>query len=93
MTTQPPSNQLADGTNADVLNAEVSMRHAESHTARVGGVPKQRVGRPALGQGESQVLQIRLDRRTRSQLDALAERECTTASAVVRNALDAWLAP
>ena len=50
------------------------------------------VGRPSLGgDGPSDVVQVRLDEQLRRQLAARAVRENTTPSAVVRDAIKAWL--
>jgi predicted transcriptional regulator len=49
------------------------------------------VGRPALGNGTSPVLQVRLDEQTRQQLTERAEREHTTPSRIARDAIQAFL--
>ena len=49
------------------------------------------VGRPALGEGEAPVLQVRVPQELRAALAARAENEATTASEIVRRALRAYL--
>lgn len=49
------------------------------------------VGRPALGEGESPVLQVRVPQELREALAARADREATSASEIVRRALRAYL--
>jgi hypothetical protein len=49
-------------------------------------------GRPSLsGEGQSPVVQVRLDKALRDRLGEIAEREQTTPSEIVRRALDAYL--
>jgi hypothetical protein len=49
------------------------------------------VGRPALGNGTSPVLQVRLDEQLRQQLVERAERDHTTPSRIARDAIQAFL--
>jgi hypothetical protein len=49
------------------------------------------VGRPALGNGTSPVLQVRLDEQLRKQLTERAERDHTTPSHIAREAIQAFL--
>ena len=52
---------------------------------------KFRMGRPPLGDGPSSVIQVRLDEQLRQQLAERAATEHSTPSAIVRDALKAWL--
>ena len=52
---------------------------------------KFRLGRPSLGDGPSSVIQVRVDDELRALLSKRAEHEHSTPSAVVRDALRAWL--
>jgi len=52
---------------------------------------RRRAGRPAMGSGPAAVLPVRLDPELRRALDARAEAEDTTVSAVVRDALREYL--
>ena len=52
---------------------------------------RNRVGRPSLGDGPSSVLQVRLDEQTHRRLAARAENDHQPPSAVVRDAIKAWL--
>ena len=83
---------LSDGTvrtEADyermALEVETTLPDMERLKAR------RKSGRPALGDGESPVLQVRLDRETQTQLAELAEHDHTTPSAVARDAIKAFL--
>ena len=69
----------------------------EAETTEIDGerlLDRQRrgVGRPALGDGVSPVLQVRLDERMRRQLAERAKREHTTPSSLAREAIQAFLA-
>ena len=48
-------------------------------------------GRPSLGEGVSPVMRVRLDEALRQQVAERAEREHTTPSNVVRDAIKAWV--
>ena len=50
-----------------------------------------RMGRPTIGDGPAGVLQVRFDDALRSRLAEAAEAEHTTPSAIVREAVQAWL--
>ncbi len=52
---------------------------------------KFRMGRPPLGDGPSSVIQVRVDDELRALLKQRAEHEHSTTSAVVRDAIKAWL--
>ena len=52
---------------------------------------KFRMGRPPLGDGRSSVIQVRLDEQLRQQLAERAATEHSTPSAIVRDAIKAWL--
>ena len=83
--------------NGDVLSeADFERMADEAETAEIDVerlLERQRrgVGRPALGEGVSPVLQVRLDEATRQRLTARAEREQRPASAIARDAIKAWL--
>ena len=67
------------------LEAETTLPDIERLKAR------RRVGRPALGEGVSPVLQVRLDEQTRQRLTERAERDHRTPSEIAREAIHAWL--
>ena len=83
---------LADGTvrtEADyermALEAETTLPDMERLKAR------RRSGRPSLGDGESPILNVRLDAETRVKLNERARREHSTPSGLVRDAIKAFL--
>ena len=83
---------LSDGTvrtEADYERMALEVEAALPDMARLKA--RRRSGRPALGDGESPVLQVRLDRETQTQLAALAELDRTTPSAVARDAIRTYL--
>lgn len=78
-------------TEADYEQMADEAEHAVIDVDRLLDRQRRGVGRPALGEGVSPVLQVRLDEKTRQQLAERAATEHSTPSAVVRDAIKAWL--
>ena len=64
--------------------AEIDIEAIAARAVRPGG-------RPRLGNGPSNVLQVRLDPETRAQLDERAAHDHRTASAIAREAIQRYL--
>ena len=79
-------------TETDFERMADEVEHAEIDVERLLDRQRRGVGRPALGEGVSPVLQVRLDARTHQQLAERAKRDHTTASNIARDAIQAFLA-
>lgn len=84
-----PSGQVL--TDADFNQMAEAAEVAAFDVDRVDRTSTRRGGRPALGDGPSSVLQVRLDARLRAKLVERAEHEHRTASSIAREAITAWL--
>jgi Ribbon-helix-helix protein, copG family len=85
---------LPDGTvrtEADYQQMAVEAEEMEIDVDKLRRTGKFRMGRPPLGDGPSSVIQVRLDDQLRQQLTERAASEHSTPSAVVRDAIKAWL--
>ena len=85
---------LSSGRVLSETDLEQAAIDAETITADVAQLRERartRMGRPSLGEGVSEVVQVRLDQETRDKLAERAAREQRTPSAVVRDAIKAWL--
>lgn len=79
-------------TEADYERMALEAETMEIDVERLLERQRRGVGRPALGEGISPVLQVRLDEQTRTKLAERAAREHRTPSAVARDAIQAFLA-
>ena len=79
-------------TEADFERMADEAEQAEIDVERLLDRQRRGVGRPALGEGVSPVLQVRLDEQTRQLLAERAKRDHTTASSIARDAIQAFLA-
>ena len=79
-------------TEADFERMALEVETAEIDVERLLDRQRRGVGRPALGDGVSPVLHIRLDEQTRQQLAERAKRDHTTPSSIARDAIQAFLA-
>jgi hypothetical protein len=79
-------------TEADFERMALEVETADIDVERLADRQRRGVGRPALGDGVSPVLQIRLDEQTRQRLAERAKKDHTTASGVAQDAIQAWLA-
>jgi hypothetical protein len=79
-------------TEADFDQMAVEAETVEINVERLIDRQLRGVGRPALGDGVSPVLQIRLDSRLLEKLADRAKRDHTTPSSVARDAITAFLA-
>ena len=87
--TMPNGEVLAE---ADFERMATEAETAEIDVERLLDRQRRGVGRPALGEGISPVLQVRLDEQTRQQLAERAKRDHTTPSRIARDAIQAFLA-
>lgn len=77
-----------------LTEADLERAAAEAETVTVDIAQlrsRARGGRPSLGEGTSEVLQVRLDNETRTKLVERADNEHTTPSKIARHAIQAWL--
>ena len=79
-------------TESDFERMALEVETAEIDVERLLDRQRRGVGRPALGEGVSPVLQIRIDEQTRQQLVERAKREHKTPSNLAREVLQAFLA-
>ena len=85
---------LPDGTvrtEADYEQMALDAETMEIDVDKLRRTGKFRMGRPPLGDGPSSVIQVRVDDELRALLTQRAEHEHSTPSAIVRDALKAWL--
>ncbi len=85
---------LPDGTvrsEADFERMALEAETMEVDVDKLRRTGKFRMGRPPLGNGPSSVIQVRVDDELRALLTKRAEHEHSTPSAIVRDALKAWL--
>ena len=83
---------LSDGTVRTEADYERMAAEAETTLPDMDRLrARRRAGRPSLGNGESPILNVRLDAETRAKLDERAEREHSSPSALVREAITAFL--
>ena len=78
-------------TEADYERMALEAETMEIDVDRLRRTGKFRMGRPSLGEGPSSVIQVRVDNELRALLTQRAVHEHRTPSAVVRDALKAWL--
>ena len=79
-------------TEADLERAAAEAESVTVDVAQLRERARTRDGRPSLGgDGTSDVLKIRLDEQTRTQLTERAKRDHTTPSSVAREAIKAFL--
>jgi hypothetical protein len=78
-------------TEADFERMADEAEHAEIDVERLLDRARRGVGRPSLGEGMSPIAHIRFDETTRRRLAEAAEADHTTPSAIVREAVQAWL--
>ena len=83
---------LSDGTVRTEADYERMAAEAETTLPNMERlIARRRSGRPALGDGESPILNVRLDSETRAKLNERAQREHSTPSILVRDAIKAFL--
>ena len=78
-------------TEADFERMADEVERAEIDVERLLDRARRGVGRPSLGEGMSPIAHIRFDEATRQLLAQAAEADHTTPSAIVREAVQAWL--
>ena len=85
---------LPDGsvrTEADYERMSLEAQTMEIDLNKLRRTGKFRMGRPPLGDGPSSVIQVRVDDELRALLTQRAEHDHSTPSAIVRDALKAFL--
>lgn len=78
-------------TEADFERMATEAETAEIDVERLLDRQRRGVGRPALGEGISPIVQVRLDEALRRKVADRAVREQTTTSNVIRDAIRAWV--
>ena len=87
MTRRTRTGRTLTDTELDALAVEVETTDYDVETLK----HRRRPGRPAMGSGPADVVPVRIDPELRAAIEARAEAEATTTSAVIRDALRKFL--
>jgi len=87
MTRRTKSGRTLSSAELDAIAAEVESTDYDVETLKQQRKP----GRPAMGSGPAEVVPVRIDPELRAAIEARAEAESTTTSAVIREALRKFL--
>lgn len=87
MTRQTKTGRTLSNAELDTIAAEVETTDYDVETLKQQRKP----GRPAMGSGPAEVVPVRIDPELRAAIEARAEAESTTTSAVIREALRKFL--
>ena len=87
MTAEQPKSYGRTPSGVEITEEYIAQAVAEAEAGYDISTLRRRPGRPSMGDGPAAVLPVRLDPELRRALDARAEAEDTTVSAVVRDAL------
>ncbi len=87
MTKRTKTGRTLTDTELDALAVEVETTDYDVETLK----QRRRPGRPAMGSGPADVVPVRIDPELRAAIEARAEAEATTTSAIIRDALRKFL--